>query len=265
MTMDMDKGIIYVVLGDRYDKLAAHTLCYSRKFTQLPFCVVTNIKATARDPKWSEVSDVGFIEVDLPQNKNRFVKTCLPEFTPFDKTLYLDCDAVIQKQGIEQVFDMLDDCDMVLSYYLDWKPGDKIVKIARDVMRLAGVKLPLRVYCGAFICWDNANKKVTESVFPEWYTLWALSGRGRDMFQFCCSIKKNEARICEVDTEIRNGSVRTIFEPNTPNLKAIVQHNYNTTKSGQDFHDNFGLPRIQEYKPFDSDSSDWNWVEEDSE
>ena len=84
------------------------------------------------------------------------------------------------------------------------------------------------------------------------------------MLPLNCSLKICDAKVKALDTEITNGGKRTVFEPEVQNLNCIVQHNYNTFK-GEDFHDNFELPRIQEYKPFDGDSSDWNWVEEDGE
>lgn len=253
----MIDGIIYIAFGEQYDLLAAHTISYSRQFTNLPISVISNIPKEKRCPKWDDVENVYFITLDIHQDKNRFVKTCLPEFTPFEKTIYLDCDSVIQRPGIEKVFDMLEGKDMVLSLYLDWKKGDPIVRIAKNVMQVAGVRLPLKVYAGAFICWDNYNKKCTDKIFPTWYELWVKTGRGRDLFQLCCSLKLHSAKIKDLIT-----TKHKIFSANQPIEDCIVQHNYNSYDD-KDFHNIFGLPRITENKPFDTDPKDWNYVKEE--
>ena len=143
---------------------------------------------------------------------------------------------------------------MVLDLYLDWKEGDKVVRIAKKVMKIAGVSLPLKIYCGAFLCWDNANENVTKKLFPAWNQLWKDTGSGRELFQLCCAIKNNNIKVkgLLIDKE-------KIFSPNFPVTDCIVQHNYNSN-GGKDFHKEFNLPRIRENKPFDTDPTDWNWV-----
>jgi len=248
-----DRGIVYLVFGREYDKLAAHTIAYSRQFTDLPITVLTNV--LSRSEKWGDVPSVSFVYIPKDQSLNRAVKTSLPSFTPYKKTLYLDCDSVIQIPGVDAVFDMLDGHDIVLNQYMDWKEGDQVVHIARDVMWLAGVTLPLTVYCGAFICWDNTNENVTQNFFPMWNKLWVNSGRGREMFQMCCAAKQTKLKVRSLTT-IKD----KMFSPNYPTPDCVVQHNYNSN-GGLDFHTEFNLPRIQEYKPFDQNPLDWTWVD----
>jgi len=244
-------GLLYVVFGEQYDRLAAHTIAYSRQFTNLPICVLTNVRN--RDKKWNQVLGVSFQEYDLDQNENRDIKTSMINRSPFDKTIYLDCDSVVQKPGIDSIFDLLTDKDMVLNLYLIWKVGDKVVRLCKKHMIEARVELPLKVYNGAFICFKK-NSKV-QDFFVSWNDLWKKTGRGREMFVMACAIKKSSLDVMDVTT-----IEHRIFSPNSPLPDCIIQHNYNSY-GDKDFFRDFNLPRIRENKPFDGDSSDWNWVE----
>ena len=249
----MKRGLLYVVFGEQYDKLAAHAIAHSRQFTDLPICVLTNIKD--RCEKWDEVNGVQFYHFPFPQKDNRLVKTRMIAFTPFDETLYLDCDSVIQSPGIEQAFDMLDGHDMVLNLYTDWEVGDKVLRLYRKAMRLSETTLPLRLYNGAFICF-RSNEAVSD-FFIKWANYWVLTGKGREMPALACAVKNSGIKV--------NVLPRDYFEPSARNERCVVQHNYNSCE-GKHFHQEFGLPLIREYKPFDGGAqSDWNWVDFDGD
>ena len=94
----MLRGILYTVFGAEYEKLAVKTIKYSRQYTDLPICVITNI--LDRSKEWGEINDITFVESKYPQVKNRMAKTKMIDLTPFDETLYLYCDSVIQMHGI---------------------------------------------------------------------------------------------------------------------------------------------------------------------
>ena len=122
----MNKGILYVAFGSDYLLLTLAVIKYSRQYTSLPICVLTNIKE--RGEEWNKIENVSFVNFDLEQVDNRVVKTQMIDHTPFDKTLYLDCDSVIQNYGIENVFDLLDK-DLVLNLCIYWHKKSKIVNI----------------------------------------------------------------------------------------------------------------------------------------
>ena len=65
----MTDGILMVVFGEQYDTLAAHTVAYSRQFTDIPIVILSNV--AQRDVKWDSITNVSFIDIDRPQNENR--------------------------------------------------------------------------------------------------------------------------------------------------------------------------------------------------
>jgi len=248
----MTRGILYTVFGQEYDKLAAHTVAYSRQFTDLPICVLTNI--TDRHEKWAGVSNISFTVIDIPQVENRAVKTEMISSTPFDQTLYLDCDSVIQKEGVEEVFDCLGEDDILLNKLLGWQVGEKIIRLYKNAMLASDVLLPIDVFNGAFICFKK-NDRVRD-FFTLWNECWKLTGSGREMPALACAVKKSAMSVKIT------GKPHGFFEPDVPDEDCIVQHNYNSYK-GKDFFKEFKLPIIRQCKPFDKpgSNSDWNFVE----
>lgn len=253
----MTRGIIYIAFGSEYDKLTAHTVYQSRKNTDLPFCILTNIKEESRSIKWVEVSSVCFKYIDLHNNMNRDIKTRMNEYSPFDETLYLDCDSIIRNKGIEKVFDDLKDNDLVLNLFLYWKVGDKLLRIYKKSLLKVKADLPLSVYNGAFICFQKRNQKIQE-FFPLWNKFWKANGSGREMPALACAIKKS--------IELKTVKLpKGFFCPDTYDPECIVQHNYNSN-AGMNFFKEFNLPKIKQFKPFDkAGSGDWNWVRMEDE
>lgn len=242
----MSRGILIIAFGKAYDQLAAHTIRHSRQFTDLPICVFSNI--LKRSSIWKEIGGVEFLDFPVSQDENRGVKTQMVQSTPFDETLYLDCDSVIQKPGIEKVFEYEE--DLVLNSYLHWNVGDKIIRLYRRVMKTNNVTLPLTVYNGAFIRFLK-NEKV-ESFFHRWHRFWVKTGAGREMPPLNCAIKKSDISVAK--------AAPYFFEPDKWNKNCIVQHNYNSN-AGKNWFEAFNLPVIKQNKPFDKHSSDWNWVD----
>jgi hypothetical protein len=244
-------GILTIAFGAEYDKIAAHTLRYAARLVEnLPFlCVITNVQD--RCQAWEEVEqicNIDFICGEAWQDSdNRKYKMQMWDLTPFDKTIYIDADAVIQKEGIECIFDMLDHADFVLNGLNYWRIGDKVPNIYAKAMLSCGAKLPLNCYNGGFLAWrkgEAANK-----LFETWYEYFKRTGRGRDMPALACAIQHVEPLIFDV-------GLSPVFAPERKDPNCIIQHNYNAT-----FFDDFKLPRFQESKPFDGDPTDFRFAD----
>ena len=247
----MNRGILLIAFGYEYDHLAAHTVRYSRRFTDLPIHVLTNIKD--RNKLWDEIKYVTFTQFDLHQSRNRAVKTRMADYTPFEETLYLDCDSVIQKPGIEDVFDLLGNKDMALNLFIYWHKTNKVLKIYKRAMKATGTVLPLSIYNGGFICFKKNDEVI--DFFRVWHKFWIMTGRGREMPALACAVNQSCLKVAEVNT-----SYHGFFEPDVYNPNCIVQHNYNSNQ-GKHFFEEFDLPKIKQFKPFDRDGSqsDWSW------
>ena len=239
----MKRGILYIVFGEEYDKMAALTIKYSQKFTDLPICVLTNVKERSKD--WPD--NIMFIELDLPQEDNRSVKTQMINYTPFDQTLYLDCDSVIRKKGIEV---SLNEHDMFLHLYLNWSKGEKILQGYKNAFEKYHVNLPIKVYNGAFIGFN----KNTKGFFDLWNTYWEGMGKRREMHVLTCALRNSGVKLWEYSFQDK------VFHPDSPS-DVIVQHNYHRVKN-DDWYQEYGIPKIKEYKPFNSPkyNSDWHFV-----
>ena len=245
-----DQGIVTIAFGEEYDKLAAATMRYSRRFTQLPICVLTNIKPEDRNTLWETVDNVKFETFPWSQDHNRSIKTQMNIFTPFEQTLFLDCDAVIQKTGIEQAFDLIPKDGLLLYRVLRWEVGGSVYKLYRTSMQTLQTRLPLDVWNSAFMGWRKSP--ITNTLFEVWHKFWRLTGCGRDMPALACAAKTTEIEVTTTPPQF--------FHMGGPTFDrdAIIQHHYACIS----FYENFNLPdTFTKYKPFDKNNNDdWTWV-----
>ena len=236
--MNYEKGILNIAFGRAYERLAAHCLAYSRKFTNIPICVLTNIKD--RCDKWNEVTNVEFIEFDMPDDLNRDVKTRCIDYTPFEKTLYLDCDTIVQKSGIENVFDMIEpDRLLVCLYGRFCEAGTKYHYHYWTAVQNIPIEFPLDVYFGAFIGFSKNN--AVWDFFGLWNKYWKMN-TGREMPSLAIAIRKSNIRVNVV--KIQNN----IFAWKL-NSNAIIQHEQQTYVRNL-----VGCSDFKAYKPFDKRS-----------
>jgi len=243
-----NRGLLYVAFGNSYQELAVWTITHTRKFTDLPIAVLVNEPANS---KWEGMDNVIIYPFELPQTENRQVKTQMCRYTPFDETLYMDCDSVVRCSGIEMLFSMMSSQDMLLNKFIHWRDVDKVPRLYRTAMKLLGASLPMNVYNGALIGWRNNNR--TERFFKLWNSNWHKIGKGREMPGLACAIQKSELEVADV-------SDKGIFEPDFYNPDCMIQHNYNSNGK-QDWFEEFKLPKLIQCKPFDSNPRDWDMVD----
>ena len=215
----MTRGLLYVAFSKNFDALAAHAITYSRQYTDLPVHILTNLTATQRSDEWRKHYDVTFTEFDLPDNLNREVKTSMIQHTPFDQTLYLDSDSVIQNPGIEAVFTWLRPGALVLNRRLTWPMGDAPALYVK-AMRMFAQTLPLVAWNGAFIGFNKNDAKV-QAFFLRWHSYWRRFGSGREMPPLCCAIAAEQKTGLQVVAAIPD-----FFAPQHENNNAVVQHEY---------------------------------------
>jgi hypothetical protein len=108
-------GCLYVAFGRPYLIQALNSFQSLRKVSpSLPVCILTNTfpEAPSEFREWDKTADV-WLYVEASNSQNRLFKTDLLRYTPFQKTLYLDCDTEILND-ITLVFDLLDYWDIAL-------------------------------------------------------------------------------------------------------------------------------------------------------
>jgi hypothetical protein len=108
-------GVIYVAFGAPYLAQALISIASLRIFNaSVPVCVVTNVcKAPPSD--FGLVQDCEWIFIEEASSNNRFIKTNIYPYSPFEKTLYLDCDTLVLSD-ISQIAFFLKYFDILLKH-----------------------------------------------------------------------------------------------------------------------------------------------------
>jgi hypothetical protein len=248
----MSRGIVYVCFGEEYDRLGAHTIALSRKFISAPITVLTNLKT--RCAKWKESPDINFVHINMHTNSNREVKVQLYKYAPYDETLYVDCDSIVTRPGIEGIFDHLKSTDFVFQNYDLWSDGKRYYRIYRDAARVLNVSLPLRICVGGF--WAFRKTETTTRFFDLWHSCWKKLGSGRDMPALACAIKKSE-----IPHDLVFKKEHKFFSFGMP-ADTIVLHRMHA----DDLNRYYGVPVHKQNKEFDKGHRDnWDMVYFDDE
>jgi hypothetical protein len=163
-------GVIYLAFGEAYLAMALLSFRSLRASNpQIPACIVTNVVkiAPAGLPGWRpELDHWLFIEADAAIN--RTYKTGIHRLTPFDKTIYLDCDTLITG-SLQPLFRFLDHFDVCLRLKEDPLPENAFGKLpvlddARlcDLPHWNGGVVAFRTAAGSaqfFENWSQAHRK----------------------------------------------------------------------------------------------------------
>lgn len=237
----MSDGILFVGIGDLYRELARCAAKQARKHTDLPIhCIV--------DRQIGHVPCDTTVEVvRCNQARNREIKTTMYDRSPFDRTVFMDVDSMIQNPGIEQIFEWLDDYPIVVNQCFHWK--NKMVQLYKRTMKQLGTEPPIRVFNTAIIGWSNREQKyTTEELFKFWRKYWMQMGSRRDMPAFCCAMKNlGMDKVCKI-------LPKYWWMEGGRNPKAVVQHDY-----GPKFWRDFNLPAQKKIWKPPTSASDFKW------
>lgn len=176
----MDRGVVYITFiknkkADRIAELRHSVKSIKRFHPDLPITLFTD-----NDPKVKGIDKVEIVSIDSERVKQVY----LPD-TPYQKTLYLDCDTEIVKP-INEMFDLLDRFELAATYDLIRKDPKKS-KVYPDY-----AKIPdgFPEYAGGVILYKKCNE--TDMFFEAWrknYNNWyELTGQVRDQPSFRVSI-----------------------------------------------------------------------------
>lgn len=100
------KGIILIGIGDYYQKLAYNLLKSIRKFSDIPVTLITDDLTPYFISEFDNVVEPKMCHYFESNRINPFkLKTFINEYTPYEKTLYLDVDTVCLK-NFESIFDL---------------------------------------------------------------------------------------------------------------------------------------------------------------
>jgi hypothetical protein len=130
-------GVIYVAFGAPYLAMSLVSIASLRVFNPFaPVCVVTNVRRNPQSTSlWNLDEDLlHWIYLEDPNDKNRNAKLDIYHYSPFSKTLYLDCDTFVLSDISDMSF-FLDHFDVSLRHIL--RPViDSNKKLFNGTMRL---------------------------------------------------------------------------------------------------------------------------------
>jgi hypothetical protein len=242
----MTAGIYTVAYGEDYDRCAACAFRYGRKHTDLPIAVATNLRAGERCKAWAEVPNVTFMYfANRNQGDNRRAKLQMDLISPFERTLYIDADSVIQNAGVERFAPLLDDNEMVFNWRITFGTGDRIWNIYARCMAMFGVKKPISIYNGGIIAFRKTP--AVREFFRVWMSHWETFGCGREMPPLNCTIKEFEGKLKYTTFPL------LFFADAQTHTDTVIQHNYS-----RDFNQKFGIVPWTPYKPFDGNKNDFH-------
>lgn len=231
------RGIIYLAFGEEFDKITAATARYSRKFTDLPIRVLSNLHS---HPLWKNISNVSFTYIPLPTVRNREVKVSLIDYSPFEESLFLDSDALIQRPNIESVFRYLLSHDIVCSFYRKIRFRSEPSPCYNLYAFLAlhfNEKFPIPALLDSAFLFRKS--KTAQQFFLLWKKLWVFGGSSRDMPAFSFTARHSSAK---VKVFYRHSNI--CFCTHQRNKNHFIQH-----KGYSGFEKEFGLPHYKDWSP----------------
>ena len=168
-----EKGHLYLAFGKEYDTTAAYSVKALRRFSNLPVRVLSNLSAKIQHPLWDELQDVTFQRF-LPSIHDREVKTRMIEYSPFEQTLFTDCDTVIHSERFLEAFELLKGCDVAFPLYTANESRDRIKTAIyqQAIQAFKIVQTNLRVLQGGVCVFRN--NKPAKAFFCLWNQYWKV-------------------------------------------------------------------------------------------
>ena len=135
---DESRGVVYLAFGAPYLAMALVSAASLRATNpSVPICVFTNVTKHPPDVSWwGEHAEDRWVFIEDRSETNRQYKTDMLAITPFDRTLYLDCDTFVVG-SLDRIWELLDHFDLLLRPVP--RPGDRSVRILQGSIRFADV------------------------------------------------------------------------------------------------------------------------------
>lgn len=132
------RGVVYLAFGAPYLAMALVSAASLRASNpSVPICMLTNVTEHPPDVSWwGGRAEDRWVYIEDRSEMNRHYKTDMLAITPFDRTLFLDCDTFVVGD-VDRIWGLLDHFDLVLRPVP--RPGDRSVRILQGSLRLGDV------------------------------------------------------------------------------------------------------------------------------
>ena len=212
-------GCIFVAFGRPYLIQALNSVQSLRKVSpSVPVCVLTNslLEPPSAFADWDRNNDI-WIYVEASDNQNRLFKTDLLRYTPFEKTLYLDCDTEVL-QDVTSMFGFL--CHWDIAFRLKEEGYSPQKEKGRQTVlngKAAIFELP-HWNSGVFLF--KANPRV-EEFFALWNKHFRAGKIQYDQVALVEAIFRSSCRILSLDARWNAGKS---WGAERPNQKQYILH-----------------------------------------
>ncbi|MFB2878422.1 putative nucleotide-diphospho-sugar transferase [Floridanema aerugineum] len=187
--MKLEKqGFITILTGLYSFQDCIHFLASVRKFHEEPIAILIDRVPQIFYPLLKAAGNVKLIPAPASENPvlaSRLAKLALYEKTPFEKTIYLDCDICLLTK-IDEVFDFLDEADFLVTE--DVQPSivkaSNLLRVKQEILpTLQSVGLPLNEnsvqYNGGFLGFKKSAK--TKEFFQKWEMYFEIVRKNQDV------------------------------------------------------------------------------------
>lgn len=195
------KGAIYVAFGYEYVIQALNSIRSLKSIhPELPVTIVTNLNINNINQQ--KLIDKGsnnplfdnIIFLDIPDKDNRLIKTKVNEYSPYDDTLYLDCDTIV-KSSIIEGYNLLEYFDLCIPAYPI--PPHHMVNSWNGDIHLSPIELEYSSYWGGGIRFFKND--TTSEFFEMWNHCYKKYGYQKDQFSLIHAIFTSDVRIHPLD------------------------------------------------------------------
>ena len=235
--MTSNRGVLYIAYGKEYDNVAAHSAKRIREFSDIPIHVVTNV--SSKTNIWDKFINCSFTYINDKDESNRVVK-CQPDvFSPFDETLYVDCDTVVNTKKFLDIFDHIKCADIAMPVYTMENSFDRFrrLKLYKQAFQDFKIKeMPRVVYMPGVLVFKKNER--TRKLFDTWYEYWSLR-KLRDMPPLVCAVINNPDVIVAILSEKEYGM----------NRSSIISHYNGIRLANNKYLPNFKKPVVSEWMP----------------
>ena len=186
-------GVIYLAFGAPYLAIALRSIRSLRETNPgLPVCLVTNCPVEASQIDLLDPSD-SIVVLEESQARNRSIKTSINKISPFERTVFLDCDTVVMG-SLANGFRFLDNFDLAfrLNPYPQTRKGKADIKIMEGLT------------VGDCPHWNSgvmffAKRPETDLFFERWNQNFEALENGYDQVSLVKTIFEDRGRVLSLD------------------------------------------------------------------
>lgn len=190
-------GALYLAFGRAYLSMALHSVRSLRRTNPaMPACIITNVRDRAPDVAWWRPGEDHWTFLDMDTRDNRRIKTALAQYTPFDKTIYLDCDTEVLRDLSE------------LTWFLDY--FDLCLRLREGGLRGGHTVLNGKAVIGDLPRWNSGvmcfrQGERIRTFFEHWSRSYARLGEPADQISLVEAIFVSECRVLSLDNRWNSG------------------------------------------------------------